>query len=271
MKSSFEISDEVLDRLVDGELPNDQRHSLLLQFEERPSEWRRCALAFLEAQVWRKAAAQAVETVARPPVRLPIRAGVAPAKGNVRAAFYGALPTYAAVAAAFLLAFGMGMWWPRSHSRTDQNAVAANSVAENPAAQNTVAAKPAREVVHAAPAVRESSPGAAEHLPGATEVANDAFTPASAPLPAAIRLTMAGQKENEVVELPVIQDAGQLNSILANTPPAVPAHIQQVLARTGHSIQQQRDYLPVVLEDGRQLVVPVDRVEVQALGTPSIQ
>src|SRR5437660_1111223 len=42
--------DRLLDRLVDGELPDAERRKLLLKFEKEPDGWRRCALAFLEAQ-----------------------------------------------------------------------------------------------------------------------------------------------------------------------------------------------------------------------------
>lgn len=46
-----------IDRLVDGELPRDQRRDLLLRLETDPEGWRRCALAFLEDQAFREALA----------------------------------------------------------------------------------------------------------------------------------------------------------------------------------------------------------------------
>ncbi len=45
--------ERLLDRLVDGELSETERRELLLRLERAPDGWRRCALAFLEAQVWR--------------------------------------------------------------------------------------------------------------------------------------------------------------------------------------------------------------------------
>ncbi len=58
------ISEEerLLDRLVDGELPERERRELLLRLEKVPDGWRRCALAFLEAQTWRQAQATAAGT-----------------------------------------------------------------------------------------------------------------------------------------------------------------------------------------------------------------
>jgi len=52
------ITDEQLDRLVDGELTSEQRHKLLTQLEdceEKKGAWRRVALAFLESQLFREA------------------------------------------------------------------------------------------------------------------------------------------------------------------------------------------------------------------------
>src|SRR6185436_10354122 len=46
--------DFLLDRLVDGELSGSERRQLLESFDKRPEGWRRCALAFLEAQSWRE-------------------------------------------------------------------------------------------------------------------------------------------------------------------------------------------------------------------------
>jgi len=42
----------VLDRLVDGELSDLERQELLSALDDEPAGWRRCALAFLEAQTW---------------------------------------------------------------------------------------------------------------------------------------------------------------------------------------------------------------------------
>ena len=39
-----------LDRLVDGELSAQEYRALLAALDEEPDSWRRCAMAFLEAQ-----------------------------------------------------------------------------------------------------------------------------------------------------------------------------------------------------------------------------
>jgi hypothetical protein len=55
-----DIDDASLDRLVDGELDSDQRRQLLESLESQPDGWRRCAMAFLESQAWRREMRQLV-------------------------------------------------------------------------------------------------------------------------------------------------------------------------------------------------------------------
>jgi hypothetical protein len=49
-----------IDRLIDGELPELERRALLLRLEADPEGWRRCSLAFLEDQAWRRALTAAI-------------------------------------------------------------------------------------------------------------------------------------------------------------------------------------------------------------------
>ena len=58
-----------LDRLVAGDLPENDRRSLLAWLDEDAGRWRACALAFLEAQTWEAATAAwpaAAKTTAAP-------------------------------------------------------------------------------------------------------------------------------------------------------------------------------------------------------------
>jgi hypothetical protein len=52
---SNSLDNNAIDRLVDGELNDNERSELLLALENEPDGWRRCALAFLEDQAWRSA------------------------------------------------------------------------------------------------------------------------------------------------------------------------------------------------------------------------
>ena len=46
--------DRQFDLLVDGELGEEDRRALLGRLDGEPGGWRRCALAFLEAQAWKR-------------------------------------------------------------------------------------------------------------------------------------------------------------------------------------------------------------------------
>ena len=48
------INNELLDRLVDGELSEAAYRQTLDRLDETPDGWRRCAMSFLEQQAWRR-------------------------------------------------------------------------------------------------------------------------------------------------------------------------------------------------------------------------
>ena len=97
-----------IDRLIDGEMSDTERRELLLQLENEPDGWRRCALAFLEDQAWRKALAgvaspgEKAEHLA-PDSSAPTPARVRPISGS------GASPIAASlIASTFAAGFAAG-------------------------------------------------------------------------------------------------------------------------------------------------------------------
>jgi hypothetical protein len=89
----------LLDRLVDGELPEVERRELLLRLEAEPGGWRRCALAFLEAQCWR-------DVLTRPAVAAGPMAQATPL--GKRRSFWRPVLLRTAVAASLVVAFALG-------------------------------------------------------------------------------------------------------------------------------------------------------------------
>lgn len=98
------LDDHQLDRLVDGELNNAERRALLLQLENEPDGWRRCALAFLEAQSWRAALTPATTLAPLSPIP-------APDKQNVQHPSRRPLARLAALAVSLAAAFLLGQHW----------------------------------------------------------------------------------------------------------------------------------------------------------------
>lgn len=91
-------ADEILiDRLIEGELDDPARRSLLLRLDALPDGWRRLALAFLEAQAWRQSLGKlAAEISVAPASEMPRRR-----RGPIARAWL-------ARAAALLVVFGVG-------------------------------------------------------------------------------------------------------------------------------------------------------------------
>ena len=118
------LSDEqrdamLIDRLVDGELSGDERRHLLASLEAQPDGWRRCALAFVEAQTWRGAMGSLLREGAAP-ARARLVAIVAEPSGSA-----GASPSQSRIIA-FALGdlvrrggFGRRGVWARSSKRRD--------------------------------------------------------------------------------------------------------------------------------------------------------
>lgn len=108
MPPSDEQRDAILiDRLVDGELSSGERRELLASLETKPGGWRRCALAFVEAQTWglelRGLMAQTPATSADAAV-----VELAKQSNESNPSARSQLATWFAVAASVVVAFGLG-------------------------------------------------------------------------------------------------------------------------------------------------------------------
>jgi hypothetical protein len=99
---NYTTDDAMIDRLVDGELSGDERRELLAALDAQPDGWRRCALAFLEAQTWQSELKWIVAPVAIETTNTSV-ATAASAQPSRR---YGG--AWLAAAAALLVAFGLG-------------------------------------------------------------------------------------------------------------------------------------------------------------------
>jgi hypothetical protein len=222
-----------LDKLVDGELSDQQRRELLLQLENHPDGWRRCALSFLEAQAWKRS--------------LGAMASVAPAKesrpqpARARSWWSGPWGSVLAAAASFMIAFGLGLAW-RGHAMQTELASS-----DSPAAPSTttVPGRPTPEF------------GFASDKPQWGTMT--------------VNLDRNNDGSTERVELPIVGGPGIDERWLQNQPDPIPSPLRQMLERRGHQIRQQRQYVPFDLGDGRRVIVPVDEVDVRYEGNRQFQ
>lgn len=226
------------DRLVDGELSADEYRALLASLDDEPGGWRRCALAFLESQ----ALAGEVTCVRRGMTLADDEASAIPATldaartspqqqpGSFR------LTTILAMAASFLVAFAMGIAMPRLFpDRPGRPELAGNA---------------------AGPAVTNVASNAGEANP----LRHVSYKPIGN-----MQLVVDGPggDSTAVGDVPIYETSGPVNSFLADEQPAISAEVLQALERRGHKIERQVEYVRVRLDDGRDVIVPIERYQIQ--------
>lgn len=245
--NELNFDDRDLDRLVDGELDEDRRRQLLIELETQPDGWRRCALKFLESQAWgaaiaAEAAAQGRHAAVGGPTA-PSQPAVVGGTATPRARHRGPHDlrpwlNALAMAACFLIALNIGLQW-RDGSGTTTNA------GRGTGQQASNVAPPA-----AAPDRGVASRGqASSDWQTVTLAVPDGVSGGTAQ-----------------IQLPC-RESDQLDEQwLQSLPGAISPEARRALERSGYQVRQHRQLVPLPLEDGRRLVVPVDQVELQFVG-----
>ncbi|MCI0333967.1 MAG: hypothetical protein L0228_12175 [Planctomycetes bacterium] len=225
MMREYSNDDLAFDRLADGELSAAERRALLETLDATPDGWRRCAIAFLEAQTW---GGDFRELVRKPDGSQPVSR--APALGQVakpRRPMRRAMG-WAAMAASLLVAFSLGV---AEHDNIFP-----------------VAGAPTDSLPQAQIADADAAPG-----PGA-ENSND---------PEALTLWVrdeAGRPRSLRVPL---MDAGALDRELGvQFQSGLPANVRQQLRDGGYQVQSKRRYAPLWLENGQRMVLPVEDTKI---------
>ena len=224
----------LLDRLVDGELTESERRELLMRLERSPDGWRRCALAFLEAQAWRgEARALLSERVSAP---APVGAYRVSAAGRTKSNWSGlGIWLTLATAAGFLLAVGYLKWF--------DGAGGAMGTAVGP-----VATTPSQAVPQTT-------------LAGGRNDDN-------------LRLVVAPGPggERRVVDVPLVESE-RMNEALFGpwSQQQLPQEVLRMLEQNGNQVVRERRLMPFDLQDGRRVVVPMDQLEIRPVGNQSFQ
>lgn len=227
----------LLDQLVDGELNETERRNLLLRLEHSPDGWRRCALAFLEAQAWR---VEARAVIAEPAPSEKPAATTSTAQQHAepaslsRKAWNGLslwMPTV--LAAGILVAVVYPQWGGRFTKNTFQ------------------------PIANADPAQVTGS--------GITKVAGRGVEN--------MQLVVAPgpNGERRVVDLPLIEAEHDSADLFSHAGGQLPADVVKILEQNGNRVVRQQRFMPVKLNDGRTVVVPVEQVEIRPLGNQGFQ
>ncbi len=222
--------DAAIDRLVDGELGEAERRELFARLENEPNGWRRCALAFLEAQCW-KEALENLSEAARQTSPATIR--FHPPKGHFRRE---QLVRVLSLAACFLAALLLGAW-------LRQLLGPVGSLGPN--AQFAKLGSTGEKMLPPEGLADKTSPRGVWRL---------------------VSLAPTSGTSGQAVNVPALESEQLDERWLQNLPPPIPEKVLQALNRTGHRVRQRRELVPLPLEDGRQLVLPVDHVELYYVG-----
>ncbi|HUY32206.1 MAG TPA: hypothetical protein VMV69_05450 [Pirellulales bacterium] len=252
--------DQLLDLLVDGELEESQRRALLAWCEREPDGWRRCASAFLEAQCWGRefesmAASEGRADGFQSEIRNPQStiASTPASRRDTRAAGRLRAPrsflSPLAMAASFLLALTLGMLIRGGGLATQDGRLATQDGLADQAPIG-VGGEPSDEL---AAGSRDAADG---RVPRPLDN---------------VRLVWDGPEgTTEAIELPVVEGATLDENWLRSQPSALPADLLQALQRSGHRVRQRRELVPLNMQDGRRLVVPVDQVDVHPVGNRQV-
>jgi hypothetical protein len=144
------VDDRLIDRLVDGEVPDVERRALLLQLDAEPEGWRRCALAFLEAQSWREALNPLAGAGVARNLALPDLQGRRPRS-------WSRFATMTGLAASVAVAFALGWASNIKPTQTIQDASVANGAQSPPAAIDEHPQPPPVDLAIQTPGPRKSA------------------------------------------------------------------------------------------------------------------
>ena len=233
-----------LDRLVAGELDESSRREALAWCEREPEGWKRCALAFLEAQVWE----QAFST----PGAIDGPAAVAKHETNGHASAYRGAEWVARAAPAKRPGESRG--W-RVGSATLACLLLAG-IAIGAAIGRTFSIRNESPIV--------DSPH--EKMP---KDSPETVVESREQLVATVTSVGFGSARAGVaVQLPVVETGLTSAASQAQTP-ILPEYERRQWERKGWRVEPERKFLPAKLPDGSPVLVPIDRMRVSYQGRPA--
>jgi hypothetical protein len=232
-EESIIFDDMLFDRLVDGELSAAERRTLLASLDGRPSGWRKCALAFLEAQTWQDelgrlicepAPVESAENVAQKTER--------PASGFTLAG--RPATSWMALAASVMIAFTLGLAL-RTLSLPHPNA------APNPFNIPIASAPPQMANLFGGPAMT----GDAVNV----WIRDDAGQPRQ-------------------LRVPLVDATTMDQRMGLRFQSGVPSNVRAQLEQNGYQVESKRRYAPIWLDNGQPLMVPVEDTRIVPVGNP---
>jgi hypothetical protein len=248
---------ELIDRLVDGGLTPAQLRLAIDELDRAPDGWRRCALAFLEAQCWSESFRHLDQTVAngygplaagsfgdRPAISVssPIPIASPPRRRWIGVAL---------AAGVSLVAFSLG-WLGHS--------LRSGVLGERPPETPIVATSEPLATDGGGPPATDGSSG----LPDPGSIAT--LPAARLPTIREVARLRVGSGDPDAAEVPLLAGPGISPRWLLEQPPPISEHGRAAWRRRGYQLEQHRRLVSIPLGDGRRAAVPIDQVQVRYVG-----
>lgn len=224
MKNEQPNDDLLFDRLVDGELNSVERRAVLESLATRPDGWRRCAIAFLEAQAWHESLS-ALSAHHRPNEAeniAPLRPCDQPLRAR-HASAWQRRAQWLAIAASLVVAFKVGALQRESASQlatTPNNSGAELAQSASPPPANVPASKRSADALNLW--VRDDG----------------------------------GQMRR--VRVPLVDAAALEQQLGLQFQTGFPDELRNRLKSQGYTVQSKRQYAPLWLDNGQPMIVPVE-------------
>ena len=217
-----------IERLVDGELSPEEYRALLTALDEEPTEWRHCALAFLESQALGQELPQLRRSIdiARP----DNVAGKSVTRADVK---WDHVRMLLAVAASFVVALGLGLAAPSLYRLVKENHAGGNVNKQRP-------------VLLVEDFPDEGAPQEERRYLGDVNVLVDGSAEGS---------EAAGR-------VPVYEVGPDVARYLASEAPALGPEMIELLRQHGYDVRHDQQLFPAPLDDGRQIIVPVEGYQI---------
>ena len=238
------LDDTLLDRLVDGELSDAEYREALVALDSHPDGWRRCALAFLEAQAWgRDLGALRTEK----PVAVVVASG-----SSHKWSWQYVMTLAVASAASFFLMFSVARYLQKQDlGRGFRNDMTARGLPSQPDADqagnrnqqfvNDTASEANRNELNSAPMGRYQ-----------LVVNGDSGTP-------------------QAVEMPVFAADDPRAGLLLDEYASIPRDMIRELQKRGNEVERHRKWIPVQANSGTPMYVPVDELQITPVSNLSFQ
>ncbi len=254
MSSKNRNTIEAIDLLVDGQLPEEERRALLVQLDQDPDGWRRCALAFLEAQCLREAFGEFGATQRSPVTSSP------PTLEVQRFPFRPKMLSIALAASITGFAFTLGWLCGGQGSWDGRTARPQNQLVQHnePATDD----KPLDSLSGQEESIGRNTQGSSKtQLHDLSSVVEIGL----------VQVPTTSDDTAVLVDVPIFAGPGLDERWLRDQPTFVPRDVSQRWEADGYQVGRQRRLVSVQVDDeGRYLTIPVDEVLLLNTTKPSI-